>query len=109
MKVSTWKLALGITLAAAVCSTPVYAKGNGNDKHETHDRDDDHDRGRDHARDGHGHDKQAKSTPPGWSKGKKTGWGDCDVPPGQAKKVGCPPNSRSSHDRDHDRHHHVVH
>lgn len=27
--------------------------------------------------------------PPGWSKGKKTGWGDCDVPPGQAKKMGC--------------------
>ncbi len=27
--------------------------------------------------------------PPGWSKGKKTGWGDCDLPPGQAKKYGC--------------------
>ena len=27
--------------------------------------------------------------PLGWSKGKKTGWGNCDVPPGQAKKMGC--------------------
>ncbi len=27
--------------------------------------------------------------PPGWSKGKKTGWGNCDLPPGQAKKYGC--------------------
>lgn len=24
--------------------------------------------------------------PPGWDKGKKTGWGDSDVPPGQARK-----------------------
>lgn len=27
--------------------------------------------------------------PPGWSHGRKTGWGNCDVPPGQAKKEGC--------------------
>lgn len=27
--------------------------------------------------------------PPGWSRGKKTGWGDCGLPPGQAKKYGC--------------------
>ncbi len=29
------------------------------------------------------------SRPPGWSRGKKTGWGDCGVPPGQAKKGEC--------------------
>ena len=33
--------------------------------------------------------------PPGWSRGKKTGWGDCGLPPGQAKKYdegrGLPP------------------
>ena len=29
------------------------------------------------------------SRPPGWSHGKKTGWGDCGMPPGQAKKYGC--------------------
>ena len=27
--------------------------------------------------------------PPGWSQGKKTGWGNCGMPPGQAKKHGC--------------------
>lgn len=27
--------------------------------------------------------------PPGWSKGNKTGWHDCGLPPGQAKKYGC--------------------
>lgn len=26
-------------------------------------------------------------TPPGWAKGKKTGWGDGKMPPGQAKKL----------------------
>ena len=29
------------------------------------------------------------SRPPGWSRGKKTGWGDCGLPPGQARKYGC--------------------
>ncbi len=27
--------------------------------------------------------------PPGWSHGKKTGWDNCGMPPGQAKKYGC--------------------
>ena len=27
-----------------------------------------------------------KKRPYGWDQGKKTGWGDSDVPPGQAKK-----------------------
>ena len=35
--------------------------------------------------------------PPGWSKGRKTGWGNCDVPPGQAKKFGCHPHSDEHH------------
>jgi hypothetical protein len=29
------------------------------------------------------------SRPPGWSQGKKTGWDNCGLPPGQAKKYGC--------------------
>lgn len=28
-------------------------------------------------------------SPPGWNRGKKTGWGNCGLPPGQAKKSGC--------------------
>jgi len=27
--------------------------------------------------------------PAGWDRGKKTGWGNCGLPPGQAKKYGC--------------------
>lgn len=27
--------------------------------------------------------------PPGWRHGRKTGWGNCNLPPGQAKKHGC--------------------
>lgn len=27
--------------------------------------------------------------PQGWNRGRKTGWGNCDLPPGQAKKYGC--------------------
>ena len=27
--------------------------------------------------------------PPGWSRGRKTGWRNCGLPPGQAKKYGC--------------------
>ena len=27
--------------------------------------------------------------PTGWSHGTKTGWGNCGMPPGQAKKYGC--------------------
>ncbi len=52
--------------------------------------------------------------PYGWTQGRKTGWSNCDVPPGQAKKVGCTPSTRnhtrhsrnsrrwSNRDRDHD-------
>ena len=32
---------------------------------------------------------EGDARPPGWSQGKKTGWGNCGLPPGQAKKYGC--------------------
>jgi hypothetical protein len=32
---------------------------------------------------------EGEGRPPGWSRGKKTGWGNCGLPPGQAKKYGC--------------------
>lgn len=39
------------------------------------------------GRHGKKHKKNKKGhRPPGWDKGKKTGWGDSDVPPGLAKK-----------------------
>ena len=27
--------------------------------------------------------------PYGWNRGRKVGWGNCDLPPGLAKKYGC--------------------
>jgi len=44
--------------------------------------------------------------PPGWDRGRKTGWGDCDVPPGQAKKHGCNGVVVRGHDRS--RHRSVI-
>ena len=30
--------------------------------------------------------------PYGWNRGRKVGWGNCDLPPGLAKKYGCRQN-----------------
>ena len=37
--------------------------------------------------------------PPGWDQGGKKGWGDCDVPPGLAKKRGCNAKGYSTRER----------
>jgi len=79
-------------LAALGLGTPALMADHGDkDKHQhgnKHDRDDD--RGWDH-RDGYEYrvygDRDER--PPGWGHGKKTGWGDCGLPPSQAKKDGC--------------------
>ncbi len=55
------------------------AKGQGQAHNTTHGKSADHN---DHAK-GHNDSDQ----PAGWDQGKKTGWHDCDVPPGQAKKT----------------------
>lgn len=90
-------------LALAVClmlSGTALAKGDKGNKGGSHGN------GQGNSAQHHnGHDDADGNRPPGWDKGKKTGWGDCDVPPGQAKKQGC--NSTTSrhhhHDKDHDR------
>lgn len=41
--------------------------------------------------DDHGHRGRRDDDPPGWSHGRKAGWGNCDLPPGLAKKRGCYP------------------
>ncbi len=113
-----------LALALSVTMVPMSAladKGHGNDgKHtdrdDNRDRDDrgrhdrDHDRDdrlrhdRDHDRDDHrNHFRNNGDRPPGWSHGKKTGWGDCNLPPGQAKKNGCHGTDHHRGDGDHDR------
>lgn len=63
---------------------------------------DDHDHGN-HGKHGNKHEDQGwerrdgyeyrtfegDERPPGWGHGKKKGWGNCGLPPGQAKKRGC--------------------
>ncbi len=80
------------------------------------DRDNDRDRDwkRDHDRDEHNaryqrshhaerHDDDDRddrfARPPGWSHGRKTGWGRCDAPPGLAKKEGCHEGKSVEHQR----------
>jgi hypothetical protein len=58
------------------------------DRHE-HERHVAHREERDHDRDDHIH--RISDYPPGRDHGRKTGWGNCDVPPGQVKKQGCHP------------------
>ena len=38
---------------------------------------------------GYFYDAGPARRPPGWDRGRKVGWGGCDLPPGQAKKYGC--------------------
>lgn len=79
-------------LAALGLGTPALMADHGDkDKHQhgnKHDRDDD--RGWD-RRDGYEYRVYGDRDehPPGWGHGKKTGWGNCGLPPGQAKKHGC--------------------
>lgn len=66
-------------------------KGNSHEARERRDRDHDRDRDRWERRDNfevriYG-DRDGR--PPGWRQGEKVGWGNCGMPPGQAKKYGC--------------------
>ncbi len=104
-----WTMALALTLSVGMwAKSPQgnsHGKGKGNPHSQAaqnHDRDDDRDddRGNWERRGGWEYRTYDKDrTPPGWSKGKKTGWGNCDLPPGQAKKYGC--NKYRYEGRDH--------
>ena len=99
-------------LALAVClgllPAAAYAKGKSSSGHGFTDkgkRHNDHDRDDRHARGDfrHDHDRIAGGGPPnrpaGWDQGNKTGWGDCNVPPGLAKKRGCDSRGFSTRER----------
>lgn len=81
-----------LALMAALCATPALLADSGKPKKH----------GKGHAkhavateqgwerRDGYEyHVYEGSGRPSGWSQGKKTGWGNCGMPPGQAKKYGC--------------------
>ncbi len=94
-----WGLTAGFMLAASASPALAQGRGNGKDRERggsvdaqasVHVQKSDHDRSFDRA---HG----LSGRPPGWNRGRKTGWGDCDLPPGLAKKEGC--HSVRSHRR----------
>ena len=97
----SWIAVLALVVALGLAAPTLMAdkgkakeKGIGHgkiesDKHD-HDKIKDADRGWE-RREGHEYRIYGASEgpPPGWSHGKKTGWRDCGLPPGQAKKYGC--------------------
>ena len=110
-------LALSVCLALLPASAfakggkgggPPADKGKRSSEHGSKDKekhhDEDNDRDEHHAGRGHDHDHEATAAgpsnrPPGWDKGKKTGWGDCNVPPGLAKQRGCDSSGFSLRER----------
>ena len=97
------KILAVIGLAVAMSLTPLaYAQGN-SDHHKQNGNGNGHGNGHGNPHGdeagNHGWDSRdgwdyrtygpQDGRPPGWSKGKKTGWGNCGMPPGQAKKYGC--------------------
>jgi hypothetical protein len=86
---------LGLVAALGLCTPAVMADHGDKDHKHGHgnkhfDRNDGEDRGWD-RRDGYEYRMYGNrdERPPGWSRGNKTGWRDCGLPPGQAKKYGC--------------------
>ena len=85
-------VSLALMCALSLATSTVLAK-NDKDKHKGNPHDNrfsDDDKGWD-RRDGYEYRayREVDGRPPGWSRGKKTGWGNCGLPPGQAKKYGC--------------------
>ena len=87
-------LAILAVVAALGLSAPAMMADHG-DKGEKHKHgnkhfDDDDDQGWE-RRDGYEYRAydNGDERPPGWNRGQKTGWGNCGLPPGQAKKYGC--------------------
>jgi hypothetical protein len=83
---------LGLAAALGFSAPSLMADHGEKDKHQHGNKHDDRDDDQGwERRDGYEyrvygeHDER----PPGWGHGKKTGWGNCGLPPGQAKKYGC--------------------
>ena len=87
-------LAILAVVAVLGLGTPALMADHG-DKGRKHQHgnkhfDNDNDKGWEH-RDGYEYRNYGdrNQRPPGWSRGRKTGWGNCGIPPGQAKKDDC--------------------
>jgi hypothetical protein len=103
----TLHVMLALVLCLSLGSTAAFAgdHGQGRSNHASfHANDQSRDGfGRDRDRDGDHRVFATNSRPAGWSHGRKTGWGNCNQPPGQARRSGCHSNFRTYHrhtDRD---------
>jgi len=98
-----WLPVFALVGALGLFTPTATAQGRGQEHGRRHHADDRHDNDRHdndrHDDDHHGWAREGKyetrayhdrdGRPPGWSRGMKTGWRDCGLPPGQAKKYGC--------------------
>ena len=108
LQVLALAVCLGLLPAAAYATggqggKPPANKGKGSSQHGSKEKDKDWDKDKDRGK-GHGHEHQATAAGPsgrprGWDEGKKTGWGDCNVPPGLAKQRGCDSRGFSARER----------
>lgn len=97
MKIRYLIIAIGLALCVTMTPSTVFAKGPG----QGHGHENDHRVDRGHGWDG---DHGPGHRPPGWDKGKKTGWRGGALPPGQAKKQGYTGRRHYAHrDVHHDR------
>jgi hypothetical protein len=92
LAIFTVAAALGLSTPALMADRDDKGHGHGHgqgNKHADrgHDRDDDRGWERREGYEYRSYDRDGR--PPGWNRGKKTGWGNCGLPPGQAKKYGC--------------------
>jgi hypothetical protein len=98
MRMLSFRMGAALILCAALTTGTAWAQGRGHARSWGKHRVFAHDRDRDFRRGWRGdYDRNDLSffswrnsaRPPGWDRGRKTGWGNCDLPPGQAKKYGC--------------------
>ena len=95
MAILALMVALGLGTPAAIADHGDHNRGDKHEhgnKHRHGNKHFDHDDGQGWERRG-GYEYRSygerDGRPPGWSQGRKTGWGNCGLPPGQAKKYGC--------------------
>lgn len=91
MRRRLFRVGLALVAAMAIFALPGFTQGRGhiNGKGRAHIEVRDHDRVRGPNRVLFPRPHDLSNHPQGWDRGRKTGWGNCDVPPGLAKKFGC--------------------
>jgi hypothetical protein len=87
-----WLMAFTLVATLAV-SGPAFADHDDDDHGHGHGKGNPHERHEEDRWERRGnyeyHVFEGDRRPPGWRRGKKTGWKNCGLPPGQAKKYGC--------------------